>query len=87
MLHPGYPTLMASLIDFLTQNHHLTVLCIIDRESIVAAAKAVLCHRDWFERYEAKLLQEFRDSVWPLGANFDTHRCIVLARDTQVAAI
>jgi predicted O-methyltransferase YrrM len=87
MLHPGYPTLMASLFDFLAKSQHLAVLCIIDRESIFAATKFVLCHKDWFSRYEAELLQAFRNSIWPLGANFDTYRCMVLSRDTRVAAI
>lgn len=87
MLHPGYPTLMASLQAFLAQNPNLAVLCIIDRESIVAATKFVLCHRDWFKRYESELMQAFPDLIWPLGASFETYRCLVLSRDTQLAAI
>jgi len=87
MLHPGYPTLMASLHSYLTHNQDLVVLCIIDRESIFAATKFVLCRSGWFKRYENELLCEFQDLIWPLGATFDSHRCLVLSRDTRLAVI
>jgi predicted O-methyltransferase YrrM len=87
MLHPGYPTLMASLQSYLTYNQDMVVLCVIDRESIFAATKFVLCRSGWFKRYENELLREFQDLIWPLGAQFDTHRCLVLSRDTRLAVI
>uniref|UniRef100_UPI0038F6D5A8 class I SAM-dependent methyltransferase n=1 Tax=Streptomyces niveiscabiei TaxID=164115 RepID=UPI0038F6D5A8 len=50
MLHPGYPTLMVAVQDYLAANPDIVPLCIIDRETIVGATKFVLCQRDWFER-------------------------------------
>lgn len=87
MLHPGYPTLMVAVQAYLERHQEMTVLCIIDRESIVAATKFVLCRKDWFKRYEAGLLEAFRANVWPMGANFEPHWCLVLALDTRLAAL
>ena len=65
----------------------MCVLAIIDRETIVAATKFVICHRDWFKRYEERLLVDFEKNVWPLGADFEPHWCLVLSLDTRLAEI
>jgi len=87
MLHPGYPTLMVTVQQFLERHPEMTVLCIIDRETIVAATKFVLCRTDWFKRYEGVMLEQFKPWIWPLGADFEPHWCLVLSRDTRLAAI
>jgi predicted O-methyltransferase YrrM len=87
MLHPGYPTLMVAVQEYLARHPEMCVLCIIDRETIVAATKFVLCRQEWFKRYEEKLLEAYKDNVWPLGADFEPHWCLVLSLDTRLAAI
>lgn len=87
MLHPGYPTLMVAVQQYLESHPDMCVLCVIDRETIVAATKFVLCRRDWFKRYEERLLLDFKDNIWPLGADFEPHWCLVLSLDTRLAAI
>jgi predicted O-methyltransferase YrrM len=87
MLHPGYPTLMVAVHEYLARHPEMVVLCIIDRESIVAATKFVLCRSDWFKRYEAELLETYKENVWPLGADFEPHWCLVLSLDTKLAEI
>jgi hypothetical protein len=87
MLHPGYPTLVVAVHEFLARHPDLTVLCIIDRETVSAAAKFVLCRRDWFPAYEERLLASYRDWVWPLGAQFEPDWRLVLSRDTFVPEI
>lgn len=87
MLHPGYPTLMVAVQDYLAANPEIVPLCIIDRETIVAATKFVLCQRHWFERYQAAMLEIFPEQVWPLGADFEPHWCLVLSLDTRLAEI
>lgn len=87
MLHPGYPTLMVAVQAYLDRHPEMVVLCVIDRESIVAATKFVLCHKDWFKRYEEALLNRFEANVWPMGADFEPHWCLVLSLDTQLAPI
>jgi predicted O-methyltransferase YrrM len=87
MLHPGYPTLMVAVHEYLARHPGMCVLCIIDRESVVAATKFVLCRQDWFKRYEERLLAAYKDNVWPLGADFEPHWCLVLSLDTRLADI
>jgi predicted O-methyltransferase YrrM len=87
MLHPGYPTLMVAVHEYLGRHPEMCVLCIIDRETVVAATKFVLCRTDWFKRYEDRLLESYEDNVWPLGADFEPHWCLVLSLDTRLAEI
>jgi Methyltransferase domain len=87
MLHPGYPTLMVAVQTYLETNPDMVALAIIDRESIVAATKFVLCQKRWFTRYEEVMLEAFKDNIWPLGADFEPHWCLVLSLDTRLAAI
>jgi predicted O-methyltransferase YrrM len=87
MLHPGYPTLMVAVHEYLQRHPEMCVLAIIDRETVVAATKFILCRTDWFKTYEEKLLDAFRANVWPLGADFEPHWCLVLSLDTKLADI
>ena len=87
MLHPGYPTLMVAVQQYLERHPEMVVLAVIDRETIVAATKFVLCRADWFKRYELPMVQIFKEQTWPLGSNFEPHWCLVLSLDTRVAAI
>lgn len=87
MLHPGYPTLMVAVHEWLGLNPDWVVLAVIDRETIVAQTKFVLCRKDMFKRYEERMLELFKDNVWPLGADFEPHWCLVLSLDTRLAAI
>lgn len=87
MLHPGYPTLMVAVHEYLGRHPEMCVLCIIDRETVVAATKFVLCRAEWFKPYEAQLLDAYKDNVWPLGADFEPHWCLVLSLDTRLAEI
>ena len=87
MMHPGYPTLMVAVQQFLERHPDMCPLAVIDRETIVAATKFVLCRRDWFKRYEARILADFKANIWPMGADFEPHWCAVLSLDTRLAAI
>jgi predicted O-methyltransferase YrrM len=87
MLHPGYPTLMVAVQAYLEANPDIVPLCVIDRETIVGATKFVLCQRAWFKRYEEVMLDVFQANIWPLGADFEPHWCLVLSLDTRLAEI
>jgi predicted O-methyltransferase YrrM len=87
MLHPGYPTLMVAVQAYLEANPGIVPLCVIDRETIVGATKFVLCQCAWFERWQERLLAIFADFIWPLGADFEPHWCLVLSQDTRLAEI
>ncbi len=87
MLHPGYPTLMVAVYEYLETHPDMVVLAVIDRESITAATKFVLCQKSWFKRYEEVMLVAFQGQIWPMGADFEPHWCLVLSLDTSLAAI
>lgn len=87
MLHPGYPTLMVAVQAYLEDNPDIVPLCVIDRETIVGATKFVLCQRNWFERWQTQALEIFKEFIWPLGADFEPHWCLVLSQDTRLAEI
>ncbi|HWE21425.1 MAG TPA: class I SAM-dependent methyltransferase [Hyphomicrobiaceae bacterium] len=87
MLHPGYPTLMVAVHEYLERHPGMCMLAVIDRETIVAATKFALCRTDWYKRYEERLLDAYKDNVWLLGADFDPHWCPVLSLDTRLADI
>src|SRR5207247_8213866 len=59
MLHPGYPTLITAVLDYLSRHPEMRVMCIVDRESITAAAKFLLCRIDAAARYEQNLMTSF----------------------------
>ena len=87
MLHPGYPLLVVAVHEYLERHPDMRVLCIIDRETVVAATKFVLCRAEWAKRYEERLLETYKDNVWPMGADFDPHWCPVFSLDTRLAEI
>jgi methyltransferase family protein len=87
MLHPGYPLLVVAVHEYLERHPEMRVLCIIDRETVVAATKFVLCRAEWQKRYEERLLEAYKDNVWPMGADFNPHWCPVLSLDTRLAEI
>jgi hypothetical protein len=87
MLHPGYPTLVVAVHEYVQRHPEMCMLAVIDRETIVAATKFALCRTDWYKRYEQRLLEAFKDYIWPMGADFDRHWCPVLSLDTRLAKI
>ncbi len=87
MLHPGYPMLMVAVDEYLQRNPEMRVLCVIDRESLTAASKFVLCEEAWFKRYEAVLLEDFKANIWPMGARFEPHWCLVFSLDTSLPGV
>ncbi len=87
MLHPGYPTLVTAVFDYLDRHPEMCVMCIIDREDIVAAAKFVLCRRDAVARYENDLMASFARFHFTTGAHIAGHFTLVLSpqlRDVDV---
>lgn len=87
MLHPGYPLLAVAVHEYLERHPEMRVACIIDRETVVGATKFVLCRAEWAKRYEERLLEAYKDNVWPMGADLNPHWCPVLSLDTRLAEI
>jgi hypothetical protein len=87
MLHPEYPTLITAVLDYLARHPEMRVVCIIDREDIVAAAKFLICRSDAVALYEQDLMTSFKPFHYVLGAELVTHWAVVLTPKPRVLEI
>ena len=86
MHHPWFPRLMQSMFDFLGANREFQVLAIIDRASVVAAAKYVLCRKDYVGRYTEAILAAFPSRSRRDQADFEDHKGVfVTAKPYRLA--
>jgi Methyltransferase domain len=87
MLHPGYPFLVAAVNDWLAANPDWRLMCVIDREDIVAAAKFLLCRLEAVPLYEAALMQRFAPFHFVMGGDARGHHCVVLTPRPRLAEV
>ncbi len=87
MLHPGYPTLITTVLAYLERHPEMRVVCIVDRESITAAAKFLLCRAELVEPYQADLMASFPRFHYQLGADFLGQLSLVLTPDPTLPQI
>ena len=87
MLHPGYPLLIVAVHEWLEQHPDWRVLCVIDREDIVAAAKFLLCHKDVVPLFEQDLMDTFKPQHWVLGSEWERYFCVVLTPHPRLAEV
>jgi hypothetical protein len=83
MLHPGYPTLITTVLDYLARHPEMRVLCIVDRESITAAAKFLICRIDRVALYEQDLMTTFARFHYIVGTLVMDHFTLVLTPDPR----
>jgi predicted O-methyltransferase YrrM len=87
MLHPGYPLLITAVLDYLERHADMRLMCIVDREDIVAAAKFLLCRADAVALYEQDLMRTFAPFHYVLGADMVTHFSLVLTPRPRIADV
>jgi Methyltransferase domain len=87
MLHPEYPTLITAVLDYLARHPEMRVLCIIDREDIVAAAKFLICRSEAVALYEQDLMSSFAPFHYVMGAELVTHWAVVLTPHPRILEI
>jgi len=87
MLHPGYPMVVSAVFDYFARHPQMRLLCIIDREDIVAAPKFLICSSDAFARYEKDLLQAFSRFHFILNADMETYFALVLTPRPRLAEV
>jgi predicted O-methyltransferase YrrM len=87
MLHPGYPTLITSVLNYLERHPQMRVFCIIDRESITAAAKFLICRIERAGHYESALMKAYARFHYVLGADVMGHFTLVLTPDPTLPKI
>jgi hypothetical protein len=87
MLHPGYPLLIVAVHEWMERHPDWRVLCVIDREDIVAAAKFVLCHKDVVPLFEQDLMDRFKAQHFVLGSEWERYFCVVLTPNPRLAEV
>lgn len=87
MLHPGYPLVVTAVYDYLAQHSEMRLLCVVDREDIVAAPKYLLCREAWFARYQDELLAAFRRFHFILNADMESYFALVLTPHPRLAVV
>jgi predicted O-methyltransferase YrrM len=87
MLHPGYPFLVVTVHDYLKAHPDMRLMCIIDREDIVAAPKFLICRTDAVRLYETDLMATFTEQHFILGGDAMGHHCVVLTPNPRIADV
>ncbi len=87
MLHPGYPELIVTVLDYLKRHPDMVVLCIVDREDISAAAKFLLCRADVAVRYERDLMTSFSRFHFTAAGKVMGRVTLVLTPEPKLADI
>jgi hypothetical protein len=87
MLHPGYPFLVTTVERWLIDNPSMRLMCVIDREDIVAAPKFLICHLDAVPLYENELMRHFARYHFVLGGDALGHFCVVLTPNPRIAEV
>ncbi len=87
MLHPGYPELIVTVLDYLKRHPDMVVLCIVDREDISAAAKFLLCRAEAADRYEQDLMTSFARFHFTAAGKVMGRVTLVLTPEPKLADI
>ena len=87
MLHPGYPFLVTTVEHWLRANPDMRLMCVLDREDIVAAPKFLICHVDAVPLYENDMMRHFSAYHFVLGGDALGHFCVVLTPNPRIAEV
>lgn len=87
MLHPGYPFLVTTVESWLRAHPEMRLMCVLDREDIVAAPKFLICHVDAVPLYENDLMRHFQRYHFVLGGDALGHFCVVLTPNPRIAEV
>jgi hypothetical protein len=87
MLHPGYPMVVSAVFDYFERHPEKRLLCIIDREDIVAAAKFLICRGEALALYEQDLRAAFSRFHYILNADMETYEALVLTPRPRIAEL
>jgi Methyltransferase domain len=87
MLHPGYPTLITTVIAYLQRHPDMRMFCIVDRESITAAAKFLICRAERVETYARDLVAAYPKFHYVLNGDFMGQMVLVLTPDPTLPKV
>jgi predicted O-methyltransferase YrrM len=87
MLHPGYPMMTSAVYEYFARHPQMRLLCVVDREDIVAAPKFLICRGDALALYEQDLLSAFSRFHFSLNADMETYFALVLTPRPRLAEV
>jgi predicted O-methyltransferase YrrM len=87
MLHPGYPMVITAAFDYFVRHPEMRLLCVVDREDIVAAPKFLICSSDALALYEHDLLNAFSQFHFVLNADMESYFALVLTPRPRLAEV
>jgi hypothetical protein len=87
MLHPGYPMVVSAVFDYFARYPQMRLMCVVDREDIVAAPKFLICGVDALAMYEQDLLSAFSRFHFVLNADMETYFALVLTPRPRLAEV
>jgi predicted O-methyltransferase YrrM len=87
MLHPGYPMMASAVYEYFARHPQMRLLCVVDREDIVAAPKFLICRSDALALYEPDLLSAFSRFHFILNADMETYFALVLTPRPRLAEV
>lgn len=87
MLHPEFPFLVVAVHEHLRAHPTMRLMCVIDREDIVASAKFLLCRAEAASLYEDDLMSRFAHVQYTLGGDALGHLCVVLTPNPRVFSL
>ena len=87
MLHPGYPALVVTVLDYIKRHPEMVVVCIVDREDISAAAKFLICRADAAALYEQDLMTSFARFHYTVGGDVMDRLTLVLTPEPTLADV
>ncbi len=87
MLHPGYPMVISAVFEYFARRPEMRLLCVVDREDIVAAPKFLICRGDALALYEQDLLSAFARFHFILNADMETYVALVLTPRPRLADV
>jgi hypothetical protein len=87
MLHPGYPMMTSAVYEYFTRYPEMRLLCVVDREDIVAAPKFLICRGNALALYEQDLLSAFSRFHFSLNADMETYFALVLTPRPRLAEV
>jgi len=87
MLHPGYPMMTSAVYEYFARYPDMRLLCVVDREDIVAAPKFLICRGDALSLYESDLLSAFSRFHFTLNADMESYFALVLTPRPRLAEV
>jgi hypothetical protein len=75
------------VFDYFARHPQMRLLCVVDREDIVAAAKFLICRTESLALYEQELLNAFSRFHFALNADMETYFALVLTPRPRLAQV